>query len=483
MTPMKYMICFLSGCLLSSSALGQTPKLTSENIPEIVAAMTVDEKVSLLTGTGHAAPGEGETVVGTTTDLVPGAAGTTCAIERLGIPALVVADGPAGVRIDAHREGSSKSYYCTRFPCATALAAAWNASLTEEVGAAMGAEARSYGIDLLLAPATNIMRNPLCGRNFEYSSEDPVLAGKMAAAAIRGVQSCGVGTSLKHLALNNQETDRAINDARVAPAVMYNLYLRPFEIAVHEARPWSVMTAYNRINGTPASENPLLLDTVLRQRWEFRGAVMTDWYGGQHPTAQMTAGNDLLMPGSDRQRETLLAAIHSEALPMETVDRNVRNILELVVRTNRFKGVRGDDAPDLDEHAAVSRRAAAEAIVLLKNDSALPVFGSVRKIAAFGKTSYDLIAGGTGSGEVNCAYTVSLTEGVNHAGYTTDSLLAETYVSYLTAQKRLLPAPQWGQLQPRITEMELPDDLIERAALTDDLGGNHDRTLFGRVFR
>lgn len=466
---MKYTICFLTGCLLSGSAFGQTPRLMADNISEIIAAMTVGEKVSLLSGTGRTDPDEGQTVVGATTDIVPGAAGTTRAIERLGIPAIVVADGPAGVRIDAHRKDSPKSYYCTRFPVATALAATWNTSLTEEVGGVMGEEARSYGIDLLLAPATNIMRNPLCGRNFEYYSEDPVLAGKMAAAAIRGIQSCGVGTSLKHFALNNQETARAKNNACVAPAVMHNLYLRPFEIAVREARPWSVMTAYNRVNGTPASENPLLLDTVLRQKWGFRGMVMTDWYGGQNPVAQMTAGNDLLMPGSDRQRETLLAAIRSGELSMKTVDRNVRNILELVVKTNRFKGECGDDSPDLEAHAAVSRRAAAEAIVLLKNDGVLPFSGSVRRIAAFGNTSYDLIAGGTGSGEVNCAYTVSLTEGLTNAGYAVDSLLTGKYASYLAAQKQLLPAPQWSQPQPQVIEMPLSDDEIERASATTDL--------------
>lgn len=466
---MKYTICFLTGCLLSGSAFGQTLRLTADNISEIIAAMTVGEKVSLLTGTGRTAPDEGQTMVGATTDIVPGAAGTTRAIERLGIPAIVVADGPAGVRIDAHREGSPKRYYCTRFPVATALAATCNTSLTEEVGVAMGEEARSYGIDLLLAPATNIMRNPLCGRNFEYYSEDPVLAGKMAASAIRGIQSCGVGTSLKHFALNNQETDRAKNNACVAPAVMYNLYLRPFEIAVREARPWSVMTAYNRVNGTPASENQLLLDTVLRQRWGFCGVVMTDWYGGQNPVAQMTARNDLLMPGSDRQRETLLAAIRSGELSMKTVDRNVRNILELVVKTNRFKDACGDDSPDLEAHAAVSRRAATEAIVLLKNDGVLPFSASVRRIAAFGNTSYDLIAGGTGSGEVNCAYTVSLTEGLINTGYAVDSLLTGKYASYIVAQKQALPAPQWGLPQSRIAEMPLSDEAIEQAAETDNL--------------
>lgn len=445
------------------------PQLGKSSVDDVVRAMTMEEKISLLVGAASDDSATGA-VVGTTLNIVPGAAGTTIAIPRLGIPATVLADGPAGLRISPTREGTDATFYCTHFPVETLLSSTWNTALVSQVGQAMGNEVLEYGADVLLAPASNIMRNPLCGRNFEYYSEDPFLAGKMAAAMIGGVQSNGVGTSLKHYAVNNQEINRTGIDARVSPRALREIYLKPFEIAVKESQPWTIMTSYNKVNGTYASQRADLVTSILRDEWGFKGLVMTDWHGGIDAVEQVRAGNDLMMPGTTLQREQLRKAIRLGTLSMRDVDTSVRRMLEYIVNTPRFKGYAYSNRPDLTAHAGITRRSAAEGMILLENrDRALPLQGNIRKAGVFGVTSYDLIAGGTGSGDVNHAYVISLTEGLEKAGIRPESSLRKEYEKYLLAETPKLKQLAWFMPRERVREMSVAKDRLVRLARSQDV--------------
>ena len=415
----------------------KVPQLGKNSIDEVIDAMTLEEKVHLMIGTGGDLDSEiPSAVVGKTENIVPGAAGTTYAIPRLGIPSIVLADGPAGLRIDPTRENDTSTYYATHFPIGTLLASTWNVNLVEHIGAAIGNEVLEYGVDVLLAPGMNIQRHPLNGRNFEYYSEDPLVSGKIAAAYVRGIQKNDVGTSVKHFVANNQETNRTAVDAIISQRALREIYLKGFEIAVKEAKPWTLMTSYNLVNGTYAPENKELVTNVLRDEWGYDGTVMTDWYGGKSAPAIVSAGNDMIQPGYGKQYDDIIEAVSNGTLPMEDIDRNVRRILELIVKTPRFKGYRYSNNPDLKAHAEITRQSATEGMILLKNDNyALPFDRKIKNIALFGVTSYDFIPGGTGSGNVNGSYTVSLLDGLENAGYKSDSDLKAIYEKYIAEEK------------------------------------------------
>ncbi|WP_321347807.1 glycoside hydrolase family 3 C-terminal domain-containing protein [uncultured Draconibacterium sp.] len=450
----------------------QAQKLTAENVDEIVKAMTLEEKAKLLVGARNRMFGGGA-AIGNTEVLVPGAAGTTQGIERLGITATVLSDGPAGLRISPTREGDSDTYYCTGFPVGTCLSSSWNTELVTNVGKTIGNEVLEYGADVLLAPGMNIHRNPLCGRNFEYYSEDPVLTGKIAAAYVNGIQSNGVGTSVKHFVANNQETNRTGNDSQVSQRALREIYLKGFEIAIKEAKPWTVMSSYNKLNGEFTQESYGLLTTVLRDEWGFDGIVMTDWIGQRNTAAQVHAGNDLMEPGQPAQSEEIVAKVNSGELSIEDVDRNVTRMLNYIVKTPRFKGYEYSNKPDLKAHAAVTRQSATEGMVLLKNNNETLPMADAKNIALFGVTSYDFIAGGTGSGDVNKAYVIDLEQGLNNVGFSVQEELKDLYEKY-KAYMRAKQASEtsgrnWFMGRGVLPEMPVAKMFVEKQAANSDI--------------
>lgn len=470
----KRPLLFMFTLLMCGLSKAQVPQLGVNSIDEVVKAMTLEEKLNLLIGSQANVDNSDRAGVGMASRLVPGAAGQTNSIPRLGIPSIVFSDGPAGVRISPTRQGTDRTFYCTHFPVETVMSATWNTDLVERVGTAMGDEARHYGVDVLLCPATNIHRNPLNGRNFEYYSEDPLLSGKICAAMVRGIQSNGVGTSVKHFALNNQETNRTGNNVVISPRAAREIYLKPFQIAVSESQPWTIMTSYNKINGGYACERADLVTDILRHEWGFKGMVMSDWAGGVHANLQMLAGNDLLMPGRLSQHKELERVIKNGTLPREIIDRNVKHILQCVLLTPRFKGYVADNNPDLKAHAVITRKAALEGMVLLKNfKNTLPLNKRIKRVAAFGVTSYDFIAGGMGSGNVNHAYVVSLIEGLKNAGFSIDSGLMKMYESYIpNAKKNTTQAVgDYARFLPknRMAEMDVKDINLSQLAKKNDI--------------
>jgi beta-glucosidase len=460
-----------------------------DRIQDLINQMTDEEKASMLIGIGM--PGfdwaKMQFATGKDTAKVPGSAGGTTAISRLGIPSIIVADGPAGLRIKPIREEDSSTYYATAFPVGTALASTWNEALINSVGKAMGNEVREYGVDVLLGPGMNIHRNPLCGRNFEYYSEDPLLTGKIAAAMVNGIQSNGVGTSVKHFAANNQERNRMGVNAHVSERALREIYLRGFEITVKEAQPWTVMSSYNFLNGIYTSARKDLLTTVLRDEWGFKGLVMTDWFGGYNGFGairdkdavsdvvnQLKAGNDLLMPGLPAQKNAIVTNIKNGKLSKEDININLTRVLELVMRSPAMSNYEYSNKPNLKGNAQVTRDAAAEGVVLLRNEgNVLPFTSKSAPLAVFGITSYDFISGGTGSGDVNEAYSISLIDGLTNSGFSIDAELEGLYKPFMKAQKEietkrrekegLLATPK------RLQELELNSEIVQQKAKTSEL--------------
>lgn len=469
-------VCFILSIILLPGCSNKIPQLGDSSIKDVISAMTLEEKARIVVGIGIKGFTDNSPTIDETQKIIPGAAGATYGIPRLGIPSIVLADGPAGLRINPTREGDSATYYCTHYPIGTLLASTWNEELVQSVGQAIGNEVLEYGIDVLLAPALNIHRNPLCGRNFEYYSEDPVVSGKIAAAYVKGVQSNGVGTSIKHFAANNQESNRMSNDSRVTPKALREIYLKGFEIAIKEANPWTVMSSYNYINGIYASENTELLTNLLRQEWDYTGLVITDWFGGKDAVAQMQAGNEMLQPGTKRQYESIIRAVNKGTLSEDILNKNVEKVLELIVKTPGFNNYPYSNNPDLQAHADIARKTAAEGMVLLKNDNnALPICESTKQIALFGSTSYDFIPGGTGSGNVNHAYTVSLLEGLTNAGYEVNEKLKKTYEEFIADEKAKMT--KYNSQIAAFIPAQRPAEMIPSQSELNDLANTSDMAL------
>ena len=468
---MKYkkMVLTVAVGALSVTMTAQTaPQLNANNIEEVIKAMTLEEKAQLLVGGGNDGFVGSGAMLGHQKKFVPGAAGTTVAIPRLGIPATVQCDGPAGVHIDAHREGDSRNYYATGFPVGTCLASTWNTDLVRKVGEAIGNETLEYGCDVVLGPGMNLHRNPLCGRNFEYYSEDPVVTGLMGTAFVLGVQSQGVGVSAKHFAVNSQESDRTRVDERLSQRALRELYLKGFEMMVRKSNPWTIMSAYNKINGIYAQGNKDLLTNILRNDWGYKGIVETDWIGKREdlPVEQeVAAGNDLMMPGYPAQVKDIVNAVKSGKLDVNDVDRNVRRMLEYIVKTPRFKGYKYSGEPDLKAHAAITRQSSTEGMVLLKNNAALPIRG-LKTVALFGVNSYDFMSGGLGSGAVNVGYSVDMVTGLKNIGVATTPQLTEIYQNYVKYAKAKLKADKnpmmWflDQGQPKLYEIDITERCV-----------------------
>ncbi len=348
----------------------------------LVARMSVDEKASLMSGS-------------TFWHLQP--------LAQYELPQIMVSDGPHGLRKQGNQAdhmGLTASVPATCFPTAVTLASSWNRELIHQVGAAIGAECQAEGVSVLLAPGVNIKRSPLCGRNFEYYSEDPYMAGEMAAAFVQGVQSTGTGTSLKHFAVNNQEAQRMVVDTLVDRRTLFEIYLPAFEAAVTQAQPWTVMCAYNRFNGIYCSEHEELLSGILSDRWGFKGLVVTDWGAVNDRTRGIAAGLELEMPSSGGVNDRLVAAqVKDGALDEAHLDRAASRVTQLIMAS------KNNAAPaevDFDAHHALARRAAAEGAVLLKNTGLLPLKAgaSVALIGAFADTPRFQ---GAGSSQVNAA--------------------------------------------------------------------------------
>ncbi|MFN7138821.1 MAG: glycoside hydrolase family 3 C-terminal domain-containing protein, partial [Limisphaerales bacterium] len=395
------------------------PPKTVSKARALVARMSTEEKATLLSGNGWWA---------------------TYPVERLGIPALTMNDGPHGIR-KSQPGAIDSTVRATCFPTASALAATWNTDLLLGVGAAIGKEARAHDVRLLLGPGINMKRSPLCGRNFEYFSEDPHLAGKLAVAYILGLQGEGVGATLKHFAVNSQEFERMVNSSNVDERTLHEIYLRAFEMAVTEARPWAIMCAYNKVNGIHASEHEELLTRILRQQWGFDGFVMSDWGAVNDRVRGVQSGLNLEMPGSGTfNRDKIIRAVESGELSPENLDRSVTELLAVVLQSQaQFKPLPDFDA---DRHHQLARAVAGESIVLLKNGEGILPLKLKRgtKLAVIGRFAKEPRFQGAGSSQVkptqvSTAYDelVTLTKaqhlsyapGYNEDGTTDTSLLNE----------------------------------------------------------
>lgn len=417
--------------LIQACTNNRLPQLGQNKIENVIAAMTPDEKVGMSVGDGKFLPATESKTTEQGTGIIIANQNSKMVIPRLGITSSALTDGPSGVNRDPHPAGATEYSYTTAFPTSTCLAATWNLDLIEKVGRAFGNEVLEYDYDVVLMPALNLHRNPKCGRNFEYYSEDPLLSGKLAGAMVRGVQSNGVGATLKHFLANNQETNRRSYNAVISQRALREIYLRGFEIAVKEGQPKAIMTSYNKVNGYYTAETPELLNDIVRQEWGFKGVFMTDFDGYGSAVAKVRAGNNMLMGGSKDEVKELTEALKNKTLDESTLNKNLVYNMELKLNSPRAKGYIPSQKPDLEAHARIAREAAGEGLVLLKNEKNTLPFKGVKSVAVFGKISYYLIEAGTGSGGIRSnKYAISVNEGLKDAGYQVLKELEDSYTAF-----------------------------------------------------
>lgn len=421
--------------LMQSCTGSQQDQTNDDQIEKIIGEMTLDEKVGMIVGDGRfLINAKNEEIA----DVFIANRNAKLVIPRLGIKSTALTDGPSGINKNLDAKGAIKDQYTTSFPTSTCLAATWNTELIEEVGKAFGNEVLEYDYDLILMPALNLHRNPKCGRNFEYYSEDPLLSGKLAASMVHGLQSNGIGATLKHFVANNQESNRRKYNAVISQRALREIYLRGFEIAVRESHPKAIMTAYNKLNGYYTPEIPEMLQDIVRKEWGFDGLYMTDFdmkYGDV--VAQVRAGNNLIMSGNNRELNELTAALKNKTLDESTLDRNLYYNIKLKLGSPSMKGYKPSMKPDLESHALVAREALAEGIVLLKNDNNTLPLTAEKTVAAFGKISYHSIITGTGSGSVRSnKYAITVSEGLKSAGFKVLDDLEQNYTDYIEKVKR-----------------------------------------------
>jgi len=412
-------------------------KSVEERAKDLVSRMTLDEKLGIIVGDGRFLPAIDPNTVEDGKGMIVTDQRSKLLIPRLSLRSTAMSDGPAGLNREPRKEGQKVYHYTTAFPTATCLASTWNTDLVEKVGKAFGNEALEYDFDLVLAPGLNLHRNPKDGRAFEYYSEDPLLTGKMAASMVNGMQSWGIGVTLKHFGAHNQQTNRRYYNAVVSQRTLREIYLRGFEIAVKESHPKSIMTSYNRLNGFYTAENPELLKTIVRQEWGFNGFFITDFDGWGSALAKLRAGMNLLMSGNRQEYNELKTALKRKTLDESTLDEDLLYYIKFKLGSPREKGYVPTFKPDLKAHAKIAGQAAAEGMVLLKNkDNTLPL-KKKKRVAVFGKISYHLIAFGTGSGGVRSyKYRVSVNQGLKEAGFKVLKDLEKEYTDYIDKIKR-----------------------------------------------
>ena len=397
----------------------------------------------------------------------------TVGVDRLGIRRIMVSDGPHGLRAQPQggdHIGLNGSVPATCFPPAATVASSWDPSLLYEVGEAIGQEARAINLSVVLGPGVNIKRSPLCGRNFEYMSEDPYLAGELGVGIVDGIQSKGVGTSLKHFAANNQETDRLRVSAEVSERALREIYLPAFEKVVTTSQPWTVMCSYNKINGVSSSENHWLLTELLRDEWGFEGLIVSDWGAVYDRVAALAAGLDLEMPPAlPYSPDAVVAAVKDGTLPESTLDERVRAVLRLAEQGAPILDL--DESYDQDAHHALARRVAGESAVLLTNDGLLPIAPGT-KVAVIGEFARTPRYQGAGSSQVNPTRVVAPLDALADVYDTTfapaytidsyepdDTLVAEAVAAATAADTVImlmgLPGPEESEGFDR-THMNLP---------------------------